>query len=173
MITVLRLGHRHYRDQRLTTHVALTARALGAEKVILSGEKDEKILESVSDIASRWGGKFEIDYEKNYKKVIDNFSGKKVHLTMYGMPVQDKISAIRKEKGIDLLIIVGSEKVPGDIYHAVDYNISVASQPHSEVAALAIFLHEYFMGKELEKEFPGAKIALKPSERGKDIKSTR
>jgi len=169
MITVLRLGHRHYRDQRLTTHVALTARALGAEKVILSGEKDDKILESVSDIASRWGGKFEIDYEKNYKKVIENFRGKKVHLTMYGMPVQDKIDEIRNEK--DLLVIVGSEKVPGEIYHAVDYNISVGSQPHSEVAALAIFLHEYFKGLELEKEFPGAKIALKPSERGKDFVS--
>ena len=57
-VTVLRLGHRHYRDQRLTTHVALTARALGAEKVILSGEKDEKIIGSVEDIARRWGGDF-------------------------------------------------------------------------------------------------------------------
>ncbi|TFG70124.1 MAG: tRNA (cytidine(56)-2'-O)-methyltransferase, partial [Methanomassiliicoccus sp.] len=30
MIVVLRLGHRPERDQRVTTHVALTARALGA-----------------------------------------------------------------------------------------------------------------------------------------------
>ncbi|TLZ95287.1 MAG: tRNA (cytidine(56)-2'-O)-methyltransferase, partial [Methanobacteriota archaeon] len=30
MITVLRLGHRPARDKRVTTHVALTARAFGA-----------------------------------------------------------------------------------------------------------------------------------------------
>ncbi|MFH1433231.1 MAG: tRNA (cytidine(56)-2'-O)-methyltransferase [archaeon] len=167
MITILRLGHRHYRDQRLTTHVALTARALGAKKVILSGEKDEKILESVTDIASRWGGSFEIVYEKNFRKVISEFKGKKLHLTMYGLPIQEKIKEIRAAK--DLLIIVGSEKVPGDIYHMVDYNIAVGSQPHSEVAALAILMHEYHQGKELNIDFKNPKISLRPSKAGKDI----
>ena len=41
-ITILRWGHR-YRDQRLTTHVALTARALGATGFILSDIEDKKI----------------------------------------------------------------------------------------------------------------------------------
>ncbi len=166
-VTVLRLGHRHYRDQRLTTHVALTARALGAEKVILSGEKDEKIIGSVEDIAKRWGGDFEVEYEKNYRRIINNFHGVKVHLTMYGLRVQDKMKDIRGEK--DVLLVLGSEKVPGDVYHMVDYNIAVGSQPHSEVAALAVFLHEYFGGKELEKEFGGAKIRVKPHECGKSF----
>ncbi|MEA3343781.1 MAG: tRNA (cytidine(56)-2'-O)-methyltransferase [archaeon] len=164
-VTVLRLGHRHYRDQRLTTHVALTARALGAEKVILSGEKDEKIIGSVKDIARRWGGDFEVEYEKNYRRIINNFHGVKVHLTMYGLRVQDKMKDIRGEK--DVLVVLGSEKVPRDVYHMVDYNIAVGSQPHSEVAALAVFLHEYFGGKELEKVFRGAKIRVVPQERGK------
>src|SRR5207244_13617119 len=35
-IVVLRMGHRIPRDWRLTTHVCLTARALGAEGVIIS-----------------------------------------------------------------------------------------------------------------------------------------
>ncbi len=166
-VTVLRLGHRHYRDQRLTTHVALTARALGAEKVILSGEKDEKIIGSVEDIARRWGGDFEVGYEKNFRRIINNFHGVKVHLTMYGLRVQDKMKDIRGEK--DVLVVLGSEKVPGDVYHMVDYNIAVGSQPHSEVAALAVFLHEYFGGKELEKEFGGAKIRVVPQERGKKL----
>lgn len=166
-ITILRLGHRHYRDQRLTTHVALTARALGAKKVILSGEKDEKILNSVADIASRWGGEFEISYEKNFRKIIKEFQGKKLHLTMYGLTIQEKIKEIRTAK--DLLIIVGSEKVPADIYNMVDYNIAVGSQPHSEVAALAILMHEYHQGKELNLEFKNPKIKLRPSKSGKDI----
>ena len=166
-VTVLRLGHRHYRDQRLTTHVALTARALGAEKVILSGEKDEKIIGSVEDIARRWGGDFEVGYEKNFRRIINNFHGVKVHLTMYGLRVQDKMKDIRGEK--DVLVVLGSEKVPGDVYRMVDYNIAVGSQPHSEVAALAVFLHEYFGGKELEKEFGGAKIRVVPQERGKKL----
>jgi tRNA (cytidine56-2'-O)-methyltransferase len=37
MITVLRLDHRVGRDTRITTHVCLTSRAFGADKVILSG----------------------------------------------------------------------------------------------------------------------------------------
>ena len=36
MITVLRLGHRPGRDRRVTTHVALVARAFGADKVLVS-----------------------------------------------------------------------------------------------------------------------------------------
>ena len=166
-ITILRLGHRHYRDQRLTTHIALTARALGAKKVILSGEKDEKIIDSVKDIKKRWGGDFEIEYQKNFRKTIKEFKGKKLHLTMYGLPVQDKIKEIKTHK--DLLIILGSEKVPGDIYHMADYNISIGSQPHSEVAALAILMHEYFEGKELNLNFKNPQIKLKPCKCGKDI----
>ena len=44
MITVLRLDHRLGRDTRITTHVCLTARAFGADKVILSGEHDNILL---------------------------------------------------------------------------------------------------------------------------------
>ena len=40
MITILRLGHRVVRDQRITTHVALTSRAFGADKIVISVEKD-------------------------------------------------------------------------------------------------------------------------------------
>ena len=34
-VAVLRLGHRPGRDNRMTTHVGLTARALGADRVII------------------------------------------------------------------------------------------------------------------------------------------
>lgn len=174
MITVLRLSHRRVRDARLTTHVCLTARALGADEAVLSGERDENILESVSDVAKRWGGKFKIRYEEKWKKIVSSFKGVKVHLTIYGMPLQEKIAQIReKSKNRNLLVIVGGEKVPGEIYKLVDYNIAVTSQPHSEVAALAVFLHEYFEGRELEKKFPGAKLTVVPEEKGKNVLDSR
>jgi tRNA (cytidine56-2'-O)-methyltransferase len=169
-IKVLRLGHRKKRDLRLTTHVCLTARALGANEVILSGEEDQHIIDSVKDVVSRWGGSFKIYYEKNWRKVLINHKNngyKIVHLTMYGVPVQKGINKIRKDNKI--LIVVGSEKVPGEVYSVADYNIAVTNQPHSEVAALAIFLHELFKGKELNKQFRNAKVKIIPSEKGKNV----
>jgi tRNA (cytidine56-2'-O)-methyltransferase len=167
MIAVLRWGHRAVRDERITTHVCLVARAFGADKVIVGGENASEALESVTKISSNWGGKFEIEYMKNWRKVIDEWEGKVVHLTMYGEQLQDKISEIRQRK--DLLIVVGSQKVPGELYQRAAFNISVTTQPHSEVAALAIFLHEYFEGKELKLEFPNAKVKIKPNPRGKSF----
>ena len=54
-VWVLRLGHRRGRDPRLTTHVALTARALGCNGIILSGEKDDSIIENINEIVKNWG----------------------------------------------------------------------------------------------------------------------
>lgn len=174
MIAVLRLSHRRVRDARLTSHVCLTARAFGADEVIISGERDQSILDSVSDVAKRWGGRFKIRYEEKWKNVLKKFKGVKVHLTIYGMPVQEKIAEIReKSREKNLLVIVGGEKVPGEIYKLADYNIAVTLQPHSEVAALAVFLHEFFEGEELEKKFAGAKLIVVPQERGKKVLDSR
>ena len=49
MIVVLRLGHRRARDKRISTHVGLVARAFGAQKIIYSGEKDQKLLDSIKE----------------------------------------------------------------------------------------------------------------------------
>jgi tRNA (cytidine56-2'-O)-methyltransferase len=167
-IWVLRLGHRRFRDQRLTTHVALTARALGCEGIILSGEKDEKIIENVEEVVENWGGPFEIEYQKDWRRVIKNWDGKKIHLTMYGLPIQNKINEIKKIKE-NLLIIVGSQRVPGEVYQISDFNISITNQPHSEVASLSIFLSKLLEGKELNKKFKDQKLEIIPQERGKKI----
>ncbi len=171
MITVLRLGHRSERDKRVSTHCGLVARAFGAEKIVYSGERDEGLLKSVNSVAERWGGPFKAVYEKNWMKVIKNFKGLKVHLTFYGLPIQKEIGKIRKAKNV--LLIVGGEKVPSEVYHAADYNIGVTNQPHSEVAALSVFLHEYFKGKELEKRFKNAKLRIVPHARGKIVKAIK
>lgn len=167
-IGVLRLGHRVERDKRITTHVFLAARALGADFGILCGDRDKSVMESVKDITDRWGGDFKIRYEEGWRRVVKNWEGKVVHLTMYGLPVEDEIGEIRKLSE-DILIVIGGEKVPGEMYKLSDYNISVTQQPHSEVAALGVFLDRYFKGSELRKEFRGAKIKLKPSAEGKEI----
>ncbi len=167
MIAVLRWGHRAVRDERITSHVCLVARAFGADKVIVSGENASESVESTKKIIENWGGKFEVEYTKNWRKVLDEWEGKIIHLTMYGEQLQDKIAQLRTKK--DLLVVVGSQKVPPELYHRAAYNISVTTQPHSEVAALAVFLHEYFEGKELGKEFPNAKVKIKPNPRGKSF----
>jgi tRNA (cytidine56-2'-O)-methyltransferase len=170
MIAVLRWGHRAVRDERITSHVCLVARAFGAGKVIISGENAGESVETTKKIAKNWGGKFEVEYTKNWRKVLSEWEGKIVHLTMYGERVQDKIDEIKEIGGQkDLLVVVGSQKVPGELYSRASYNIAVTSQPHSEVAALAIFLHEYFGGKELDLEFPNAKVKIKPNAKGKSF----
>jgi len=167
MIVVLRLGHRIERDKRLSTHCGLVARAFGAQKMVYSGQEDSGLEESINSVIKGWGGPFSIEHVESARKVIRDWKGKSVHLTVYGLPLQKKIRIIRKMK--NLLVIVGGEKVPPEVYQECGMNIQVTGQPHSEVAALAIFLHEYFEGKELEKKFRKAEKNVVPQERGKKV----
>jgi len=171
-VWVLRLGHRRIRDQRITSHCALVARAFGTNGIIYSGEKDENLEKSIKKVVKNWGGFFEIKYEYNWKKIIKNWKGKIVHLTMYGPSLKYLMNEIKVCKK-DLLVIVGSEKVPSEVYQLSDWNISVTNQPHSEVAALAVFLDRLFKEKELKKKFKNAKIKIVPQEKGKKIISLK
>ncbi len=169
MIAVLRLGHRRERDKRISTHVALVARAFGASKIIFSGERDESLLKSVEKVVRTWGGRFEVSYEKNWKKWLKNFAGVKIHLTMYGVDFKEKLAEIKKlSKTKNLAVIVGSEKVPKEVYELADYNLAVSNQPHSEVSALAVFLYE-LNERKLPQEFENAKLRIIPQERGKKV----
>jgi tRNA (cytidine56-2'-O)-methyltransferase len=170
-VNVLRLDHRRVRDARITTHVCLTARAFGASKVILSGDEDKKIMENIRDVVKRWGGDFEIDYVKKWDKFIDdwkNNDGEVVHLTMYGEPVQEVTSKIRKSSR-DKLVVVGGSRVPSKVYQEADWNVSVTNQPHSEVAALSIFLHTLFDGEEYDIDFNDSELKVIPTAHGKHV----
>lgn len=172
-VNVLRLDHRRRRDARITTHVCLTARAFGASKIILSGDKDQKLMENVRDVAERWGGKFDVDYRKSWENLFEewkNAGGEIVHLTMYGEPVPHAVPDIKKSSQ-DKLVVVGGSRVPTKVYREADWNVSVTTQPHSEVSALAIFLHLFFEGKEFDMEFKGGKLKVVPSAKGKKVKS--
>ena len=165
MIRVLRLSHRPERDKRLSTHVALVARAFGADEIVYTGVRDPEMEESVRKVVKNWGGNFKISYSDNWKQVVKGFPGKIVHLTMYGLPVDEVIPKLRGE---NLLIIVGGEKVPPQFYQLSDYNVAVGSQPHSEAAALAICLDRYYQGKPFKRQ--EGNLTITPSERGKLVK---
>ncbi len=162
MITVLRLGHRPARDKRVTTHVALTARAFGADRVLVSA-RDPALERRVRDVVRRFGGPFEIQTGVPWRKLLSEFKGTKVHLTMYGLPLDDALTQISPD---DLLIVVGAEKVPADVYRLTDFNVAVGNQPHSEVAALAVFLDRLRKGAGLRRTFDG-RMRVRPSARGK------
>lgn len=164
MITVLRIGHRPARDKRVTTHVALTARAFGAERVLVD-TKDASLERTIQGVVRRFGGPFAIETGVNWRKVVREWQGPKVHLTMYGLRLDD---ALPKVPAGDLLVIVGAEKVPPDLYRLADLNVAVGNQPHSEVAALAVFLDRLLGGQGLRREFRG-RLQIRPSARGKEV----
>lgn len=170
-IYVLRLFHRVSRDKRITSHLALTARALGAKGMYFCGQQDEVVIETVEKVVGKWGGEFKVKYIKDYvdfMKTWKSTGGEVIHLTMYGIPIYEVINDIKwsdKRK----LIVVGSEKVPSIVYKLADWNVSITNQPHSEVSALAIFLHEFYGGEELKKDFKKAKIKIIPQMKGKKI----
>jgi len=160
MIEVLRLGHRIQRDKRISTHVALVARAFGASKLYYTGQKDSDYEESVKKVVGEFGGDFEIEHTKSWKPLFSKRTV--VHLTMYGLDFKEVVG---KLKG-NLLIVVGGEKVDGEVYNLANYNVGVTNQPHSEVGALSVFM-DHLTGSKYPK-FKG-KINVKPCARGKEF----
>jgi tRNA (cytidine56-2'-O)-methyltransferase len=176
-VVVLRWGHRPHRDARLTTHVALTARALGASGLILANIEDEKIKETIEKVAKNWGGPFFFEMGTPWKEAVKDWKAKGgivVHLTAYGENIQtsDMLQRI-EESAKDILVIVGSQKVPREFFSEAfsDFNVAVGNQPHSECASLAVFLDRLFEGEEMKKSFENAKVRIIPQKRGKKIAS--
>tara|TARA_Y100000310_G_scaffold343077_2_gene449075 strand:- start:19992 stop:20444 length:453 start_codon:yes stop_codon:yes gene_type:complete len=146
------------------------ARAFGADKVEVIGEKDESIENTVNTMNKQWGKGAGVEFFDSWRKRITHYKKKgftSVHLTMYGLPVQETEQAIRKFN--KLLVIIGSQKVEKEVYEMADYNVSVTLQPHSEIAAMAVFLDRLQEGKELAKKFGGAKISIEPVAKGKKV----
>jgi len=148
----------------VTTHVALTARAFGADAVLVS-TRDPSLERSIRGVVRRFGGSFQIETGVAWRRILKEWRGTKVHLTMYGERLQDVMPRLPRE---DLLIVVGAEKVPRDLFDLADWNVAVGNQPHSEVAALAIFLDHLLGPSALGREFAGP-LRIRPSPRGKEI----
>jgi tRNA (cytidine56-2'-O)-methyltransferase len=176
-IVILRLGHRPERDARITTHVGLTARALGAKGMLLDYD-DKSEAQSIDRVVKAWGGDFYVKTGVSYRSTMKRWKedgGVIAHLTMYGINLPDCIGVIRAEwqSSKDLLVVVGAEKVPGDVYEMADYNVAVGNQPHSEVAAVALFLDRLQEGQTLRQEFKGGELKIIPTEHGKNVRKEK
>ncbi len=171
MITVLRIGHRPQRDKRVTTHVALVARAFGAKSVLVNSN-DPKLEATINAVSENFGGDMEITTGTGVFGPIKKFEGLKVHLTMYGVPLSKFIEEYEKmDKDQDVLLIVGAEKVPRQVYEMVDHNVAVSNQPHSEIAALALILDRMTGGAWEDLELSDGKFTIIPDDRGKNVVS--
>ncbi len=175
VIEVVRIGQRVVRDDRVTTHVALVSRGFGAERIYMT-EVNPEIKETIEKINNTWGGNFQVEFIEKWKTVVKKKKEKGfkiVHLSMYGESINDAEVEIGNEE--NLLIVVGAEKVPREIYELADYNVGVGNQPHSEISALAILMDRIQKGKQFEKEFPNAKKKIIPTKNGKNVqvKETR
>jgi len=168
-IEVLRIGQRLVRDDRVTTHVALVARSFGASKIYMN-EVNPEIKDTLDKINKTWGGDFNIEFIENWKSVIKkrkSESAKIVHLTMYGENVNDIESSIQNED--EILIVVGAEKVPREIYEFADYNVAVGNQPHSEISALAVLLDRIQKGNQFTSMYQNAQRKIIPTKQGKNV----
>jgi tRNA (cytidine56-2'-O)-methyltransferase len=167
IVEVLRLGHRAGRDPRLTTHLALAARAFGARRMYLN-PPDPRLAGTVAAVSDRWGGGFSVEGSEDWKRTVRSFDGTTVHLTMYGRPLDRVVERLRRRPR--LLVIVGGAKVPSDLYGLADENVAIGSQPHSEVAALAVFL-DRVLGTPPDDAWVGARQRIVPTARGKRVRT--
>ena len=167
-IEVLRIGQRVVRDDRVTTHVALVSRAFGAKKIFMD-EVNPEIKDTLNKINNTWGGDFEIEIIDNWKSLLKQKkkTAKIIHLTMYGESINKISNQIKNEK--DVLIVVGAEKVPREVYELADYNVSIGNQPHSEISALAVLLDRIQDGKQFSKTYDDAKRTIIPTNQGKKV----
>ncbi|NIP62590.1 MAG: tRNA (cytidine(56)-2'-O)-methyltransferase [Nitrosopumilaceae archaeon] len=172
-IEVLRIGQRLVRDDRVTTHVALVARAFGASKIYMN-EINPEITKTIKKVNYTWGGRFQLHLIDDWKKLIKMKQSKGykiIHLTMYGLDIGTMPNILSNEEMI--LVVVGAEKVPRLAYTLADYNVSIGSQPHSEISALAVFLDRIQNGVQFEKKFGNGKRRIIPTNEGKRVVITQ
>ena len=141
--------------------------------MIFSGDRDDDIIEGIEKVNLSWGGTFLIEYEKEWNKILKRWKKRGaciVLATMYGINLPDVSERLRIEhKSRDLLLVVGSEKMPSEVFHGSDLNIAVANQPHSEVAAITLILDRIFSGDELKSKFEDSRLRIVPTDKGKVV----
>ena len=146
---------------------------MGADGVIIADQEDKVVESTIRDVTNRFGGPFDVQSGKPWKQAVREWraiGGRIVHLTAYGLPLPKMLPEILDAEE-DVLVVVGSEKMPGEIFKVADWNVSVTNQPMSEVAALAIFLDWFKQHREFEHEFSKAQVQIVPSRSGKEIQT--
>jgi tRNA (cytidine56-2'-O)-methyltransferase len=159
-INVLAIGRNSYQN---SLDLCVTSRALGASEITFIGKKDTQLADYMNKMASKWGGKFKVSFAKSYQEFMKSSDKAiKIYLTRYGTSLTEKSAMISTYKRI-VLIVTDKEDVDY-INKVADFKISITSQPHCSAAAIAVFLHEYYKGRELAMHFENAKYKI--SEKG-------
>jgi tRNA (cytidine56-2'-O)-methyltransferase len=117
-------------------------------------------------VTREWGGAFRVVGVPDWRAPLARAPGGVVHLTMYGEPLDGALPRLRRRP--ELLVVVGGPKVPRALFGLADANVAVGSQPHSEVAALAVFL-DRLRGLPGDGVFGGARRAIVPDPRAKRV----
>jgi tRNA (cytidine56-2'-O)-methyltransferase len=86
---------------------------------------------------------------------------------MYGENINEIESKLHKEENV--LIVVGAEKVPREMYDLADYNVAIGNQPHSEVSSLAIVLDRIQKGRQFFSKFENSVREIIPTKNGKNV----
>ena len=113
---------------------------------------------------------FEVRTGVPWRETLRGWDGPILHLTMYGEPLDDVLPRI--PRSANLLLVVGAEKVPRAVFDLATFNVAVGNQPHSEVAALAVFLDRLLGGEGVRRAFRG-RMRVVPSKRGKKVEIDR
>jgi len=148
------------------------ARAFGADGIYIAGVQDKPLKNSIGKMVDAWGGPFWLEFTASPLSLLKSWKkerGRVVHLTMYGLPIKDVLND-PTFKDANILVVVGGEKVPWEYYKESDLNVAIGNQPHSEVAALAIFLDRIEAGSWESKSFQDAHLNILPSKKGKTVK---
>jgi len=166
MITVLSIGEGNY---RVRLNMCLTARAFGAARIVFIGSRDSRLVGYIGKLNYKWGGAFKVDFSTNAAKAIKSFNKyKKIYLTMFGVPLKQVEYTLKTYKNI--LLIVTAKDWEASLSKLTDFDVSITTQPHAQVASIAIFLHEFFNGRELAVQFQNARYKIVPKPKGAQIR---
>jgi tRNA (cytidine56-2'-O)-methyltransferase len=173
MISVLVLGKSSYDS---CIDICMISRAFGASNITFFPSKgsaiEAKLKRSIKQANKKWGGNFSVYFCNNWEKFIkEKRNYLKIYLTRYGMPIIKMRYRISTYKNI-LLITSFSESIKA-AYDAADFNISISSQPHTCGSSIAIFLHDFYQGRELAMRFENPKYKVVPSQHGVEIKPNK
>ncbi len=123
-------------------------------------------ISSVRSLGNAWGGSFSVVQKVSPLRIISEWKkdgGRVINLSMYGEDMRAPMSELYHvyyTLAQPLLVVVGSSKVDGKVYQASDFNLAVTHYPHSEVAALAIFLEKLLGNRAWGRPTPGSRIKI-------------
>jgi tRNA (cytidine56-2'-O)-methyltransferase len=159
-ISVLVIGNGAYESN---LDLCLAARAFGAHEVTFTTTKNSKLANQFKAVNRNWGGDFSVSFVKDWKAFLKSKKNyKMIYLTRYGIPIDKVKYALKTYKNIMLLVTL-TENVK-NAYKMSDFNVSITTQPHCSTAAIAVFLHTFYEGRELAMHFENAKYKVVPEQ---------